>query len=283
MFLTNRITTEFDPPVNVPNPCPLAMPRKSATASIADHDAAPGGVAAVDRALSLLQAFRAGDPPLTLAILAERTRLYKSTVLRLLASLEHAMLVERTKENRYVLSHGVARLQHVYAASYSLERVVLPELQRLVDATGESAAFHVQWGSGANAQRISLLRVDSPQPIRDHYKAGDMLPMSGGVGAKVLIAFGADTALAKAQKDQQLLASIRQQGYHAAVGDRDPDVAGISAPVFKSEAAQRTLAGSLILTMPAARYTTAHIQPVVQAAARLSAMMGGTAIAVTTL
>jgi DNA-binding IclR family transcriptional regulator len=253
------------------------MPRKSATTSIADQHAAPGGAAAVDRALTLLQAFRAGDPPLTLAALAERTQLYKSTVLRLLASLEHAMLVERTEAGLYVLGHGVARLHYVYAESYSLERVVMPELRRLVDSTGESAAFHVQWGTGAHAQRMSLLRVDSPQPIRDHYKAGDMLPMLGGVGARVLIAFGPDKALADAQNDQELLAQIRHKGYHAAVGDRDPEVAGVSAPVFKKEGAARTLAGSLILTMPATRYTTAHIQPVVQAAARLSAVMGGAA------
>ncbi len=250
------------------------MPRKSATASIAEQDAAPGGAAAVDRALTLLQAFGAGDPPLSLATLAERTQLYKSTALRLLASLEHAMLVERLDDGRYALGHGVARLNQVYCASYSLERVVVPELRKLVELTGESAAFHVQWGHGANAQRVSLLRVDSPQPIRDHYKAGDMLPMTGGVGAKVLIAFGPDKALAKAQSDQKLLQTIRARGYHAAVGDRDPEVAGISAPVFKAEGQARALAGSLILTMPANRYNSAHIPLVVAAAQRLSQQMG---------
>lgn len=254
------------------------MPRKSATSSIADQDAAPGGAAAVDRALTLLQAFQAGDPPLSLAVLAERTQLYKSTVLRLLASLEHTMLVERLDDGRYALGHGVARLHQVYAASYSLERLVMPELRRLVDSTGESAAFHVQWGHGARAHRVSLLRVDSPQPIRDHYKAGDMLPMGGGVGAKVLIAFGADKALLKAHNKtpahQQLLQDIRKRGYHAAVGDRDPDVAGISAPVFKAEGSAHVLAGSLILTMPANRYNPQHIPWVVAAAQRLSQQMG---------
>ncbi|MFY9512326.1 MAG: IclR family transcriptional regulator, partial [Rubrivivax sp.] len=36
------------------------MPRKAAQASLADDEAAPGGAAAVDRALSLLAAFRSG-------------------------------------------------------------------------------------------------------------------------------------------------------------------------------------------------------------------------------
>lgn len=254
------------------------MPRKPATASIADQTAAPGGAAAVDRALTLLQCFRAGDPPLSLATLAERTQLYKSTVLRLLASLEHAMLVERIDKAGYVLGCGVARMHYVYNASYSLERIIVPALHALVAATGESAAFHVLWGSAAQAQRMSLFRVDSPQPIRDHYKAGDMLPLSGGVGARVLIAFCADTALANAyfssKNRQKLLQQTRLDGYAAAVGDRDPEVAGIAAPVFKTHRlGTLLLEGALILTMPASRYNTTHIPAVVQAASRLTGLV----------
>ena len=47
------------------------MPRKAQAESIADADAAPGGAAAVDRALSLLAAFRQGDKSLTLSTPAE--------------------------------------------------------------------------------------------------------------------------------------------------------------------------------------------------------------------
>ena len=76
------------------------MPKKAAQPSLADQQAAPGGAAAVDRALSLLAAFRAGDRALGLAELALRTQLYKSTVLRLLASLEHARLLQQLPDGR---------------------------------------------------------------------------------------------------------------------------------------------------------------------------------------
>jgi len=132
------------------------MPRKAQTESVADGDAAPGGAAAVDRALSLLGAFRAGDRALPLTELAERTRLYKSTALRLLASLEHARLVQRLDDGRYALGNEVARLHAIYAASFSLDHVVLPQLRRLVQATGESAAYHVRQGQGADAVRLCL-------------------------------------------------------------------------------------------------------------------------------
>jgi DNA-binding IclR family transcriptional regulator len=239
------------------------MPRKAQVESLADSHAAPGGAAAVDRALTLLSAFRAGDASLSLAELSVRTQLYKSTVLRLLASLEHARLVQKLGDGRYALGAEIARLHGVYAASFSLDRVVLPVLRDLVAATGESAAYHVRQGEA----RLCLYRVDSPHPIRDHIKAGDVLPADRGTGARVLIAFRADKAKSGGRKDHQLYAKIREQGYYTAVGDRLAEVAGISAPVF---AADGVLAGAVTLTMPSNRYNERHVKPVLEAARRLT-------------
>ncbi|WP_431094368.1 IclR family transcriptional regulator [Polaromonas aquatica] len=239
------------------------MPRKAQTESVADAHAAPGGAASVDRALSLLSAFRAGDISLGLAELAERTQLYKSTVLRLLASLEHARLVQQLGDGRYALGAEVARLHGVYAASFSLDRVVLPVLRELTAATGESAAYHVRQGEA----RLCLYRVDSPHPVRDHIKAGDVLPADRGTGGRILMAFGRAQTQNRRRKEHQLYARIREQGYYAAVGDRLAEVAGISAPVFGADGA---LAGALTLTMPSNRYSERHVRPVLQAARRLT-------------
>ena len=51
-------------------------------------EADTGGVAAVERALAILDAFTEQDRSLTLAQVATRTGFYKSTILRLAASLE---------------------------------------------------------------------------------------------------------------------------------------------------------------------------------------------------
>src|SRR5213595_623991 len=100
------------------------MPRKAAQLSEADKHAAEGGAVAVDRALFVLSAFHLGDTTLSLVELAQRTGLYKSTLLRLLASLEHARLILRHTDGRYGLGPEVARLHSVYSASFSLEMVV---------------------------------------------------------------------------------------------------------------------------------------------------------------
>jgi DNA-binding IclR family transcriptional regulator len=243
------------------------MPRKARTASVADDASAPGGAAAVDRALSLLAAFRAGDAALSLAELAERTRLYKSTALRLLASLEHAGLLQRLDDGRYAPGNEIARLHAIYAASFSLDRVVLPELRRLVKATGESAAYHVKQGQGTDAVRLCLYRVDSPHPVRDHIRAGDLLPLARGTGGRVLTAFDPERAKTGGAAEKKLLAGIRERGWYAASGDRLAEVAGISAPVFRADG---RIAAAVTLTMPSHRYDERYVKPVLEAARRLS-------------
>ena len=231
---------------------PTQAPRKSS--------ADAGGVAAVDRALLLLAAFREGDRSLSLGELAERAHLVKSTTLRLLASLRHFGLVQRLSDGGYALGPEVARLQSVYAATFSLEAEVMPILRDLVERTQESAAFHVRQGD----QRLCLHRVDSPHPIRDHVRAGDLLPLERGAGGRVLLAFGG--------AEGPVYERIRRDMCVALVGDRAAELAGISAPVFRPG---KLLVGVVTLTMPTHRFRKDYIEPVVRAARSLTSRLGG--------
>jgi DNA-binding IclR family transcriptional regulator len=230
---------------------PTTPPKKSS--------AKAGGVAAVDRALMLLAAFREADRALSLVELTERTQLVKSTALRLLASLIHFGLIQKLEDGRYALGPEVARLQSIYTATFSLEGLVMPVLRDLVDRTRESAAFHVRQGD----LRVCLHRIDSPQPIRYHVQVGETLPLDRGAGGRLLMAFsGAKGALYD---------KIRKKGVAALVGDRSPDLAGISAPVFS---AGGKLAGAVTLTMPASRFRKVQLAPVKKAARTISEKLG---------
>jgi DNA-binding IclR family transcriptional regulator len=108
--------------------------------------------------------------------------------------------------------------------------------------------------------------------VRDHIKAGDVLPADRGSGARVLIAFDPQRSRAAA-RDRKLYAAIRERGYFAAEGDRLAGVAGISAPVFGPDG---QIAAALTLTMPAHRYDERHVKPVLEAARELSGLAGPT-------
>lgn len=234
------------------------MPRKSSITSVADEQAAPGGAAAVDRALSVLSAFKKGDSSLSVTELAERTRLYKSTVLRLLASLAHGGLVRKTPEGLWTLGPEISRLATLYTASFSLEDVVLPVIKDLVAKTGESVALHVKQGN----QRLCLFRVDSPQLLRDHVQAGDVLPLDRGAGGRVLMAFSGAKG--------RLYDKIRKDGFIHATGDRIPGLVGVSAPVWK---AQDELVGALTLTVPEGRFKNKFIHDLRDAALQLTDLL----------
>lgn len=236
------------------------MPRKPVTPSLADLHAAPGGALVVDRALTLLGLFAQARAPLGLGELSEGAMLYKSTVLRLLASLEHVGLVLRQTDGRYALGPMVPQLQAAYAASFSLEAVVMPSLRELVERTTESAAFHVRQGD----HRLCLYRVDSTQPVRDHIRVGDLMPLSQGAGGRVLLAF------AGVQGD--IYDRIRREHVAVLVGDRVPELAGISAPVFDADG---TLVGAVTLTMPRERLANGQADHVLTTARHITAMLGG--------
>ncbi|HEY6255684.1 MAG TPA: IclR family transcriptional regulator [Xanthobacteraceae bacterium] len=200
------------------------------------------GVAAVDRALAVLRAFGAGDRTLTLAELAARTKIYKSTILRLAQSLIRAGLLLRLADGRFRLGPEALRLGGLYQQAYEVADVILPVLRALREKTGESVIFHIREGE----RRICLHRVESVQAIRYHVREGDVLPLERGSGGRVLLAFSG----AKGEPYE----TIRRQLHHISFGDRNPEVSGLAAPVFGPGQA---LVGAVTISGPRARLDAA--------------------------
>lgn len=236
------------------------MPRKPLTTSQADERAAPGGVASVDKAISVLTAFQRNDKELSVTELSERTRLYKSAVLRMLASLEYGNLVQKTPEGLWKLGPEIARLASVYSASFSLENIVMPVMQALMEKTLENVAFHVRQGD----QRLVLYRIDSPHLLRDHIKPGDLLPLDRGAGGRVLMAYSGT--------QDQISNQIRQDGYALITGDRVPGLIGISAPVWRNGT---ELVGALTLTTLEQRFQKNFVDELRHSARVLTEQLGG--------
>lgn len=242
------------------------MQRKARSAAVRDERFAPGGAAAVDRALSLLAAFRKSDHALSLAELARRAGLYKSTGQRLLASLEYAQLVERIEDGRYALGREVGRLHPIYRQALSLDRLVMPILRTLVERTGNTAAYHVRQGD----VRICLYRVNSTSLTSERITRFERLPLNRGTGGRILCAFDPELTWHATERDQRLYAEIRTRGFHAAIGDRLSGVAGISTPVFRADG---SVAASLTLVMPSGSYDERHILEVLKLARELTGQL----------
>ena len=235
------------------------MPRKSSKQSEEKIALTESGVASVDKALTILRLFSSQNMELSLNQIAEATGLYKSTALRMLASLSNALLVMKRLDGMYVLGPAITTLNAAYHQQQSLETVVIPVLEQLMKLTQESAAFHVRQGD----QRLCLYRVDSKQALRDHIKVGDLLPIDKGAGGKVLRAFEGAPGKANVQ--------IREAMVLAVAGDRVKEISGISSPVFNAEG----LIGVITLTMPTYRFNAKQASIVKTSAQKLTELLGG--------
>jgi DNA-binding IclR family transcriptional regulator len=220
-------------------------------------------VASLDRALSILGAFRPGDTALSLHDLAARTGLYKSTILRLIGTLSQHHCIQRLDDGRYQLGSMLLHWGSLYQSSLRLEDHVMPVLHRLVEETGEGASFFTR----EEDVRVCLFRVDSKRSIRDHVRAGDLLPLDKGAAGRVLVAF-----------DPGLTPQSRFPGSPLMLtrGEREPDIGAIAAPVFGPGP---TLRGALAISGPDVRFSddavAAMSKAVIAAAIDLTRRLGG--------
>ncbi len=246
------------PDVN-PEPAARRRGRPARTAP----PAAAQRVEAVERALGLLECFADGTKVLTLAELADRAGLYPSTALRLAGSLLRFGYLARSAAGGYRLGPTPFRLGGLYRAAYDLADQIRPALARLVARCGETGGFYVRDGD----RRICLFREASPRPIRLHIEEGAAMPLDRGASAHVLMAFTDGTL--------PIHDAVRAAGLAISIGQRDPEIAAVAAPVFGRTG---RLVGALGVSGPVLRLgaaEAARIAPmVVEEARAVSRLLG---------
>ncbi|AET93555.1 transcriptional regulator, IclR family (plasmid) [Burkholderia sp. YI23] len=238
---------------------------RETTESSADAKEASSGVAVLDRAFAILNAFGSNDDRLTLTELSRRTGLYKSTVLRLLGALEHGGYIRKLSDGQYAVGHQPLRLATLYQRSFQVGPVVEPLLQQLSRELGETASFYVRQGD----HRLVLYRVEPTRSVRVSIRIGEEFAIDKGASGKVLLAF---TEPGDSRWDD-----VRGQLWAVSYGERDPETASASVPVFDSTGA---LLGALTLSGPRGRFDDAStidaaLKMLLDSARRATVALGG--------
>ncbi|RYP51622.1 hypothetical protein DL770_011039 [Monosporascus sp. CRB-9-2] len=131
------------------------------------------GVAAVEKALALLDCFKPGAEALSLAALAQASGMHKTTVYRLMNSLERMSYVTRSESGAYSLGPRLLYLGKLYEQSFHLSSVVEPVLHALAAATRESASYYVI----DHGRRLCLFRAEPSEGLRETRLPGTSLPL----------------------------------------------------------------------------------------------------------
>ncbi|HEY7259638.1 MAG TPA: IclR family transcriptional regulator [Gaiellales bacterium] len=230
------------------------------------------GSQSIDRAAQLLVLVVEGDGATSVGELAQRSGLPKSTVSRAVSALERRGLLQRDGARRGVrpgpVLLGLARRG---VPDADLVDLAGPILAGLGEASGETINLAVPTPLGVE----HLAQVDSRHFIGSTNWLGRRVEYSTTAVGKVFAAFGAAPRDLDHAIPETLLDTVRARGYAIAVGELEPGLAAMAAPV---RAANGETVAALSISGPDHRLTTARITelaPVLVAGADgLSARLG---------
>jgi DNA-binding IclR family transcriptional regulator len=212
----------------------------------ASNDSDRYTVPGLERGLRILCEFSRREPALTAPELARRLGVPRSTVFRLLVTLENMGFIERTADGRaHRLGLAVLRLGFEYLASLGIVELGRPLLERLRDDTGHAASLVVRDGRDI----VYLQRAVPLSPFASSVMVGTRLPAHATVLGHVLLGDLSLSQLRALFPEAQLEGSspntphnadalfdlvqqTRSRGYVLAEGFFEPHICTVAAPVF---------------------------------------------------
>jgi DNA-binding IclR family transcriptional regulator len=252
--------------------------------SDSDRYTVPG----LERGLRLLGEFSRAEPVLSPPELAQRLGVPRSTVFRLLVTLENLGFVERTPDGRsYRLGLAILRMGFEYLASLDMVELGRPLLETLRDETGYAASLVVRDGRDV----VYLQRAPSRAPFATAVSVGTRLPAHATVFGHVLLgdlSLGALRALYPEPKLEarsvktpadaaalfDLVQDVRKRGWVLAEAFFEPHICTVAAPVRDQEG---QIVAAIGLTVPGAGVPTdkraALVAQVCGAATQLSTLL----------
>lgn len=244
-------------------------------------------VEAVRRALWILRCFSLERSELGVGDLARELGLHRSTIHRLLSTLEAEGFVRHADGGRYTLGWAVFELGAAVPLWPGIRQLVLDILTPLVASTGETAHLAVLDGG----EVLYLEKVESSQRLRMPSAVGRRVPSYCTALGKVLLAGLDDRSLAEvlgrtsfkamtphtltdAATVRRQLAQVRAQGYALDAEELEDGLMCVAAPVMDTEGITRAGISIAGPTSRIGRHLERHICAVQAASKRLSLRLG---------
>ena len=171
------------------------------------------GVGVLDKAMVVLGSIE--DGPRSLGELQSATGLPRATAHRLATALEAHGLLRRDAEGRFELGPHLVTLGRAASGRFALIEAAMPVLKELRETTGESVQLFVREGDA----RRCVISLESPHGLRWIVPEGSLLPLDLGSSGRVL------------------RGETTRAGFIESVGEREPGVASVSAPIVDSSGA----------------------------------------------
>ena len=207
-------------------------------------EALPAGIdRTVVKSLGMLERLVEFGRPMGITELALATRLQKSNVHRILATLRFMGYVRSNPDSSYEPTLRAWELGQRIHGRMDLPAAARPHLERLVQKTDETSHVAVLAGH----EVVYVETIETANPVRAHTPLGGRAPAYCTASGKALltgrspaqirevarrIVRHTPSTLMKHDDLVQALKLARERGYATNVGEFRPNVAGIAAPVL---------------------------------------------------
>ena len=220
------------------------------------------GVRSIQRALDILSLLSEEQPLIAVRDIVNATGLAKTTVIRIVQTLEQSGLLWATPSG-YMAGPGLWRWAHLARRSWELP----PETQRLMRELAARERETVNVYVARDIVRVCIAQQESPQPLRHVVRVGDELPMWAGASAKVLLRAASPALLERIARSspfgddhvrriREWIEEATQQGYAVSHGERE---AGLSAVAVPLTGRSGTVVAALTLSGPTVRFTDERV------------------------
>jgi IclR family KDG regulon transcriptional repressor len=243
-------------------------------------------VRSVSRALQILKCFNWNERGFTLTEIAQKMDLPKSTVSRLLSTIESEGLIKRDERtNFYKLGNMVFFLGLIAKESIDLLQISRPIMEEICQATKETVNLYLL----DNMEKVCFKQVESPLAIKRYVRIGERSPIwYGATGRSILANLDEKIWYQMAKKLKKYtektiagpdefiseLRIIKERGYDVSVGEKEHDVGCVAAPIFDDS---REVIGCAFISGPQYRFpkdTDYFVSLVVDGARRISNRLG---------
>jgi DNA-binding IclR family transcriptional regulator len=245
-------------------------------------------IGAVEHAIDVLRCLSEAGASLGVNEVARRIGLHKSSVSRIIGTLEGARIVQRESATGHVsLGIGLVALAAPVLASFEVRDLVKPLLKELAVSVGETVSFSIWDGWEA----VSIEHVSGSNSIQVFSRPGHRDPGHASASGKVLLAhlgeeaieaycrkplerFTENTVTGKAKLVEELV-RCREQGFAVNIGELESDVGAVAAVVLDRAASP---IGAVTIVVPVYRFHQKRRMELARAvtacAAELSARIG---------
>ncbi len=221
-------------------------------------------IKSVEKLINILNCFSLDKREWSIKELHEQTGYNKSTIYRLLATLQqHGYMEQNPANQKYYLGFRFFHLGSIVQNSMDLRQAALPVMKRLAEETKETIELNII----DQNQRICIDKVDSPETVRNFVRVGERNPLHLGASGKILLAY-LERPLQKQilqqygiafEQQEDILAEldrIKTDGFVVTRGERVPGSFAIAVPIW--DHTRQVIAG-LTMAGPIQRLTDEHL------------------------